>query len=119
MTKVKNLMRFYEMAINLEPKETELPISIWCPQDTQVRVKHPSAYLKVSISGTNNDVSVSIEQEPKFRRSIKGIRKGDLLSGRVYGQVKKFIQLNLDVLIKHWKKEITDTELGNRIKRVS
>ena len=121
MSKAKELLKFYEMAITMNKEDTGLPMTIWCPAD--YKIQHSKPYMKVSLTDSNtfnssDSISVSIEESPTFLRSIKGFKKGGPLSGSRYKLVSKFIKKNLKSLILHWKGELSDKGLFNSIEKI-
>lgn len=93
---------FFEMA-NLAPKRTGLPFVVWIS---------PKA-------GASHDVRVKISRGPKahpselisvaMRPDIHVVGGGDL-SAQDLALLKKWIDLNRDVIVKYWDGEIEYTE---------
>jgi len=122
MSKLEKLleMQINEMAINLRQKDTGLPMIIWCP--TQAGIQHQKPYIKVALDigikiFPKDAVSISIETEPKYLRSIKGHKKGEVLGGSWFNPVKDFIVKNYDLLLAHWDNSVGDKEFANRIEK--
>jgi hypothetical protein len=92
---------FFEMA-NLSPKRTGLPFVVWispkggAPHDARVKV---SPGPKVQSSEM---VSVAIQPEVRV--------VGGTMSARDLSLLKKWVDLNQDVLIRYWDGDIEYTE---------
>jgi hypothetical protein len=93
---------FFEMA-NLSPKRTGLPFVVWispkagAPHDVRVKVSrtpkvHPSELISVAI-----------------RPDVHVVGGGNL-SAHDLSLLKKWIELNHDVIVKYWDGEIEYTE---------
>jgi hypothetical protein len=93
---------FFEMA-NLSPKRTGLPFVVWispkagAPHDVRVKISrspkvHPSELISVAM-----------------RPDIHVVGGGDL-SAQDLALLKKWIDLNRDVIVKYWDGEIEYTE---------
>lgn len=96
-----------EMA-NLLKDKTGLPYDIWIDEQGDDRnISHHIPRLKVDTD--EGRIPVSIEKEPKI------LVDKDIPKFRI---VKKWIMKNYDILIKRWNKEITNTELRKRIKKL-
>lgn len=96
-----------EMA-NLFMKDTNLPYDIWIDSfGSSRKVSHSKPRLKVDLD--KKLIPVSIEREPKILVNVD-IPKFRLLI--------KFIRNNLEVLMKHWNREINDKELKKLIKKI-
>jgi hypothetical protein len=93
---------FFEMA-NLSPKRTGLPFVVWispkagAPHDVRVKISrgprvHPSELISVAM-----------------RPDVHVVGGGDL-SAQDLALLKKWIELNRDVIVKYWDGEIEYTE---------
>ena len=93
---------FFEMA-NLSPKRTGLPFVVWispkagAPHDVRVKISrgpkvHPSELISVAM-----------------RPDVHVVGGGDL-SAHGLALLKKWIDLNRDVIVKYWDGEIEYTE---------
>ena len=97
-----------EMA-NVPKEDTNLPYDIWIDSSGFKRnTSHSKPRLKVG----KEHIPVSIENEPRVfgNKSKYDIPKFRLLV--------KWIRKNLDLLMKHWNREIDDTQLRNSIKKI-
>lgn len=100
-----------EMA-NLSKEDTNLPYDIWMDSSGIDRaVKHNLPRLKVDIEG--NKIPVSISNEPEVL--VKNKSKDDIPKFRL---LVKFIRNNLEVLLRHWRKEINDNTMKSSIKSI-
>lgn len=108
-----------EMSTRLTKIETGLDYVIWCPADADIK-KKAQPYIKASTESSsdfsfNDSISITINLKPSFLQTKKGYKKGDLISGKNFNKIKKFIIKNHTLLIKHWNGEISDAELLNQI----
>lgn len=93
---------------NLLKDKTGLPYDIWIDEQGDDRnIPHHIPRLKVDTK--EGRIPVSIEKEPKI------LVDKDIPKFRI---VKKWIMKNYDILIKRWNREITNTELRKRIKKL-
>jgi hypothetical protein len=88
---------------DLSPKRTGLPFVVWisqkagAPHDVRVKVSrgpkvHPSEWISVAV-------------RPEVH--VVGVGK---MSAHELGPLRQWIELNRDVLVKHWEGEIEYTE---------
>ena len=95
----------YEMA-NIFSEESGLPVNIWIDELGKYRSnKHSLPRLKIQNDygkkpNRNKLIPISIEKEPKV---LSGTLK---LKSKDFKIIQRFIQLNLDILIKHWNGDI-------------
>lgn len=100
-----------EMA-NLRPKNTGLTCFVWVDEMGEYRKdKHSIPRIILAKDNPKNFIaSVSIDKNP------------DVLSGNVkeveLTSIKEWINLNFDLLIKHWKGDIDTVELFKNLQRI-
>ena len=98
---------FFEMAANLRPADTGLPMVIWV--STRSGVPH-GPRIKVAknygdrISG-NNTFTITLEPTPRTIGNIGEIKRRDIDS------VLAFVKENHAALMRHWDEEISTMEL--------
>ena len=124
MTTLEKLlkMQINELALKLMKEDTGLPMVIWCPRD-EMGIQHQQPYIAVALNNSNrfvpqDSLSISIEKEPKYFKSIKGYKRGEVIGGSWFNPVKDFILKNYDLLLSHWNESISDGQFLNRIEKV-
>jgi len=98
----------FEMA-NLRPEDTGLSVFIWVDEMGGVRrTGHDVPRLKVAEENPCNFVAtVSIDIKPK-------VLEGDL-EYKEMRKVLKWVSLNHDLLLKHWKGEISTKQMFTQV----
>lgn len=125
MSKASDILERHlcEMSIRLEKDDTGLDYDIWCPADADIK-KKAAPYIKVALTPTSNfnhkdSVGVTINDNPSFLQTKDSdIKKDNLVSGKYFNKLKKFILLNKLDLIKHWNGKLSDAKLLASIKKV-
>lgn len=103
--------RFFEMA-HIVPENSGLPYWILIFSVGSCRKSSCKAAIEVKIA--DDYISVSIAADPAC------LSPENLPPSEIAGlpDIKRWIVLNYDALIKHWNEELTDKEVLNLIKRI-
>ena len=108
MTKAKDIINMMEMA-SLQPRDTGTLLPIWIDEVGKERKgKHNTPRLRVHYEGKY--IPVSIEADPKILAGS--------LPDKYFSALSAWISLNLDILMKHWNREITTMELFRSVKKL-
>ena len=111
MSKSKDIINMMEMA-NLRPRNTGLSFFVWVDEMGEYRKdKHSTPRIKLAKDTPKNVIaSVSINKNATVLTG--NVEAGELTS------VKKWVSLNYDLLIKHWKGDIDTFELFKKLQKV-
>ncbi|MEE3422488.1 MAG: hypothetical protein VZR11_07300 [Succinimonas sp.] len=105
--------RFFEMA-HIAPEESGLPYWVLIFSVGSCRkssCKAPAIEVKIA----DDYISVSIDAADPACLSPENLPPSEIAG---LADVKRWIVLNYDALIKHWNEELTDKEVLNLIKRI-
>jgi putative endonuclease len=106
MIKLRIPKELYEMA-TISKEETGLPYDIWIDSmGIDRKGKHNQPRLKIKVN--NNLIPISIEDNPR-------VLVGNAKKIKELDKIFKFIKENLEILQKHWQKELDDRETLNLI----
>ena len=88
---------------NISKEDTGLPYDIWIDDSGKDRkVRYNSPRLKVDL-GNGKSVSIKIDERPVVLAGDKTFRKSK--------EVLDWVSDNSDILLKHWNKEMSTSEL--------
>jgi hypothetical protein len=107
----EDIESLFEMA-NLEPKYTGLPMVVWA--NPRGGARH-DVRIKVNMTHGNNMnptnlAVVSVRPAPELLAG--NLSRSDLT------QVKKWIELNKDVILEYWEGKIGTIEFSSRLKSI-
>jgi hypothetical protein len=95
---------------NLFPDSTGINYTLWLSSKSG-REKHQA---RIKISNSDGEASISIWGEPQIKS-----KKGKIvIDGKSFNAIKKFIELNKEVLMQHWNGEIDSKTFANSIKSI-
>lgn len=109
------VVEIFDMA-NIDKRDSNLPVNIWVDSAGSNRhTQHDLPRVKIQKSAntdnsSSNLIPVSISTSPQI---LSGSTE---LTGTQLRKVFEFISRNSDILIKHWRNEITDRELFSKLK---
>jgi len=106
------MKQMFEMS-NLRPIHTGLNVVTWI--SGKGNAKH-GPRIKISSKKGNkisidNLISVTVDDNPKIIGNNK-------ISVKDFEKIKKFIELNKDIIIKYWNRKIDTKEMINKIKTI-
>jgi hypothetical protein len=113
MSKAKELTESINMMeiANLRPENTGLSFFVWVDEMGEYRKdKHSTPRIKLAKNNPKNFIaSISIDKNPVV---LAGDVKAEELTS-----IKKWINLNFDLLMKHWKGNIDTVELFKNLQK--
>lgn len=102
-------LKLEEMS-NLFPADTGLKHIVWISTKSG-REKHQA---RIKITSSDGEASIMIWGDPK----IKSKRGNIDISAKELRRIILFVELNREILLKHWNGEISSAELGRKIQKV-
>jgi len=105
-TRISEKEKLYEMS-NLFPQDTGLDFTMWITTKSG-REKHNA---RIKLNNSDGEIIISIFGKPE----IKGKKGKIIVSGKQMKKIVKFIELNRDVLLKHWSGETSSKQFGKDI----
>jgi hypothetical protein len=104
---------------NIPPEYTGIGTTIWvefCPDDK--RIPHD---IRLKAAPNNTKTNLDEMCDVIFNRSgdiveIKPNKAGKSIMGKNKRNLEKWIYLNIDILIKHWTRQISSVEFIQKLK---
>ena len=108
---------FYEMGATLHKKDTGLPVNIWIDDMAWKQTSHWKRIKfqpdKVDRSDTRTFIPMSIEDDPQIKAKNPKLS----INSSELEQIKQFVRINKDLLLRYSDQEITIADFLRQMRK--